>query len=1521
MLFFFYFFIGYSVKLSHVNALLPFRSDKTRKLPSFIISNLDDSCVDWSSSNPSVIKITPLYEGKCSRRAKIEVLYSGPTRMNSIIYAEGSDKTKSSCNVYTDEIATIEILTSTRTIYVNSLPQQISLQGFDKKQNIFTSIGESCEWSYDTKLFAIDKSTNNNNNKNIFNPIISLKGIAVGKSLLKAQLNDLDTQIELTVVEQISLLPYNYIKAFPGVQIPFKLCAEIDFQDTQKFTKNSKCKKDIKNMNQYTFTSNQQLICSINRKTGIASTLQLGVATIHAMDSLSDENMATTIVNVTLPSSATQDIQYIIKGETPVFSPKAFDENGQELYGSDQIKWEVEGDYSKIGENTVYLRYWTFSFPCIVVVCEPISIYPPLAILPIDSEFFTFQIYGGTQKFTYEVQNKDMIEILGQQIRSKSVYGETKFIVKDKLLPSLIGEAKIVISRIKKVELELNDREIYVGESFNPLCTFISEYNNMNFSVFIPHEIISTNIIVLSTSSLEGKSEGFSTLYCNVKGIRSNEIKVSVINRLSFSFQGRASPKSRIPLHYNGGPLKWTGLQDPEISIICNGATAHTFQNYFVVDNEFSGFCSLNIQNHASYENPHPLMASTPFFINVSNVRSLAIYPVDGKGPTHENCNSVPTKLIQERVSVYNAISNHMHHFYVFCYDKHNHIINYYSNNLISLTIDNFPIERVSIDEDSGASVFKSIITKNANILAHTDNAVDYSLVLNVIYPLVVESEKTTFLDKSSNVNFAINGGSGYFSVKGSNAKITNTSLIVQPHSLGHFTYYISDICTDQEPVTAQLDVVSIRKLEINAPSIAILNNNITITVNCYSEKGKLIPPELLETAKITLNIPTAIKTSPNSWMYHPSELGSQEVIASSESSAKASKSILVISPLTASPQHIVLLPKESITISINGPSDYILRSDDESIAKAVGNSIVGISPGNTTAKITVASVDALTLESIPPFNIYIRVLTPIQLIPHQSTKSIIEGGSMLLTVKLLTDDGIRAPLSPEWNVPVQWTFTHVNMSSILLTNVKQGTIQIRVSDFNLNTEFSINVEPKFELNIPQMVIISPGSSLTISSQSNIPFILQSSGSLLRCEGHRLISNGIQGIETVTATSGTQTIVFGVEIIQPAALIFTRTAHFTFRAILLDGYGRNYTSLQGVKLSISGTGFTASDFDENGYIQLGSMSNDALNIHVSAKTDIFLIESSQSLIISSSISPKDPVLLEGSTVPFYCSSAHVQWSVSNNNVGYVTKTGVFNAVNTGLTTLSCDKTTTTEITVVSLNDIEIKKVHPDHFQVVPMYNIKEPNSFVQKPADFTFTCSWDSNKCGNVKVISNSTGYFCIVERQYHHKCPEYSFLTATMESRSTNLKIAKTSRIPFVGLVDFGFPNEHIVKMTSTNRKAVLSFLFNENDITFEEPSGWSISFQNRDAIIRAPKSFKGSQVITFTHKQSGERTKVIFSLSDNENDNENVQTYDSKPVTDNKSPIIHQRDDSTSNYMNILFIIIGLLIFISLGLLFLCK
>ncbi|XP_067865995.1 nuclear pore membrane glycoprotein 210-like [Heterodontus francisci] len=111
----------------------------------------DEGCYRWFSTRPDVAIIEPVYQNhtECSNTAVVSVRSTQPTRLTSIIIAEETVTGQVlRCDVMVDIINQIEILSTTRELYVDDSLLKLTVRALDVEGNTFSSLeGFIFEWS------------------------------------------------------------------------------------------------------------------------------------------------------------------------------------------------------------------------------------------------------------------------------------------------------------------------------------------------------------------------------------------------------------------------------------------------------------------------------------------------------------------------------------------------------------------------------------------------------------------------------------------------------------------------------------------------------------------------------------------------------------------------------------------------------------------------------------------------------------------------------------------------------------------------------------------------------------------------------------------------------------------------------------------------------------------------------------------------------------------------------------------------------------------------------------------------------------------------------------------------------------------------------------------------------------------------------------------------------------------------------------------------------------------------------
>jgi hypothetical protein len=129
----------------------------------FTLEVKDGGCYQWSSSRLDVALIEPIFSStssssflssssslnnevhpfkSCSTKAKVTVVSHSPKRLSSIVIAkEVNSGVSNRVDIEVDVIKTIEILTTTKEIALDDVPEIINIQARNDEYDTFSSLG------------------------------------------------------------------------------------------------------------------------------------------------------------------------------------------------------------------------------------------------------------------------------------------------------------------------------------------------------------------------------------------------------------------------------------------------------------------------------------------------------------------------------------------------------------------------------------------------------------------------------------------------------------------------------------------------------------------------------------------------------------------------------------------------------------------------------------------------------------------------------------------------------------------------------------------------------------------------------------------------------------------------------------------------------------------------------------------------------------------------------------------------------------------------------------------------------------------------------------------------------------------------------------------------------------------------------------------------------------------------------------------------------------------------------------
>lgn len=1502
-------FSASELKISHANARLPFRNPATGRIPHFTIS-AEGNCVTWTSLDPEIVKVTPIYESlKCSKSANVEVVAVGPTRRSTEIIAESPGEKSLKCDVFIDSIKSLSILTTTRSIYVESSLETLYLQAFDSENNIFTSLdGIPIQWKIDeSHLRTIDisnaKLTSPSSTRIKASATLIIQGSQIGKTWAGATIDNLKANVNLIVVEPIGLFPQPIVRVLPHTHIPFELCST---RGISKKEVQTRCVSKINLPSKlYHIQTSDKSVMTVN-DSAYATIHSTGTATITAIDNNLTDNTATSLVISSYPSKAIQDEQYIALGDTPVFDPIIFDRDGMNYDMFEKSEWKVIGDWSTVGRKEITLQYYDYSFIAIVHVCPPLTVNPKHAVLPVDYKGYPVSVTGGSGNISYRVEPQGILDYSNGFVNTHNT-GTCKIVFYDRIIQKYTAYSEIIVSRIDSIDIQLQKREL-ITERFQPKCSVMAP-NHLKFSVEVPIRVQSSNVNVVSNEMIP-LSPGFSDIYCVGGGATSEKIKVSVASNLNADVRGIASPNSPMPLRINGGVLRWPQSNDsPTININCPNTHVSIYDHYhFSVDQEYSGICTLTMQNQVTSYNPIPLIINTTFNVEVKRVSRFALHLIDQHKRTYSSqCNFPYDQIVDQKMTNdnFNIQLNHPYALYVYALDNHNNIINYYSADKFdvrSSTQDQIRIENEGRIYDTDWSTrFSFIPTQDSNLSIYSGSIPSNIIQLRTISDYQLEGKQLRYFKKNKIYEYPIHGGSGLFETDNKNAHIRNSQLILNTDEPGSYRLGVRDICS-ADSKQYDLNLISVTLLKIIAPTTIPVNTEFEVTVLAYIQNGEQLPSQFYEDADIQLHNVNARKVGPNKWIVNSTNVDLLTIEAVAENGVKAQHYVYVIQQIVATPQYIELLPGERQAVTIvNGPTNVKYTCSDESIAQFDQNinEVVAISPGKM-----VINISAVDVPELPHFIVYVTVLQPVELKITPSTNHVIQYGYLILRLSLLTNDGIREIKDARWSLSNEFRSRFYNLSYVIIDCNEATEFHAKVEAYELTASYSTNIEPKLKLISPSQVSLPTDCTYRIAVENDLhcQFTSLDETIITIDNAHRGViqSTGKEGDAIVRVTYEHQTVAVTIRVSIPkeffAAQVDGSLEDYNLK--VLTPYGTEYTTTECFNYELYATDTVETNNELSSVRKISESTtpngriftlptaqfvpSERLMLQASVINKEYVMRNTFSITSSSSITPKKPLILQGYWTQMKCNAKNRAWSVSDSSIATISNIGVLTARRAGITEVSCAHGVSTTVQVINIQNIELKPDFSDSNARELQYKINFDvstgsgdtlgnSSFTEliKPNDVSITCGISSRSgCAQPTYIQRNNHHYCILTLNEGIMCPPNSNVIATLSSKTLGLHLS--SQIPITKNTDFkptiGHSSTiHVALPTDTRKVELLVNVVPESVEMITTPGLSAVFVRNDDALqITADDTFVSPGQIVLVDKATHEKKTIdVFDSS----------------------------------------------------------
>ncbi|XP_041052651.1 nuclear pore membrane glycoprotein 210-like [Carcharodon carcharias] len=273
----------------------------------------DEGCYGWFSTRPDVATIGPIYQNdtECSNTALISVRSTQPTRLTSIIIAEETVTGQVlRCDVMVDIINQIEIVSTTRELYVDDSLLKLTVRALDEEGNTFSSLeGFIFEWSImknedmdniaespsKIRIMKFSESTYlppayiaRMEKEGKQGDIILVSGLMTGTANLKTRLQDPIYKnvpaavIRVIILENIILSPANDIYLLIGAIIRYRVAKVVNGKMTEIEMPSEQYRLELQD-DQVNSNNENTRVAELDSDSCVVTALQMGQTSLVLM--------------------------------------------------------------------------------------------------------------------------------------------------------------------------------------------------------------------------------------------------------------------------------------------------------------------------------------------------------------------------------------------------------------------------------------------------------------------------------------------------------------------------------------------------------------------------------------------------------------------------------------------------------------------------------------------------------------------------------------------------------------------------------------------------------------------------------------------------------------------------------------------------------------------------------------------------------------------------------------------------------------------------------------------------------------------------------------------------------------------------------------------------------------------------------------------------------------------------------------------------------------------------------------
>lgn len=1422
------------IAFSKLDRLLPYRDMNSKKIPFYIIESEGSSCLKWNSMNPEELRVNPIYDNhKCSKSAKIEVLVSGFGRIASHILVSNS-KESLTLTFYINNIDSIAFKSSSKSIYVNSSSRTFSLIGKDKENNTFDSL-EGLDFSFMVDNYHLKTLQPSDYKIKKCDSCVHVQGRRVGNTTINASFNNyVTTSIDLCVIDPIGLFPGPYLTILPNTRIDLKLCSTRGFDN-----ENSPriCSDAIKPEEMHKYNVNVSHPEVIEFSHGfIFNARKRGVSSVMVQEIQSPDNIATVLIRVEYPTKYEMPEQYISLGSDPEFNPKLYGFDGSLM--SPPKNWNVEGNWSTIGDHIVRIYYYDYSIRTIIHVREPLFLDNNKLVLPVGIKL-NIPIRGGSKQYKYSTNVTGIIEIQNSELSTIGT-GFVSVLIQDINIPDFLATLYIRVSKVSRISIGMMVHEFSTKNPVNPDCTGVSD-ENQEFSYPIQIKISSSNESVLPLSMI-ANNPGFSYIQCYNENVLSKSIKIAVFKQPSIKINNIGSPDSNIPLNVKDGIIAWKATDDIECIVRCGSADVKVNGKYFISLSEpFDGTCEANFRNKISEENPNPITMSALFSLKVVPVDKYYIQLLHDFLNMPDYCNFPKDKIITNQNSTFYIIKGASYQFKVMAYQENNQRIFYFNHNSISIHSSNGgEMGNFVYNLEEGYLSMLFIPTKSTDIIFRKNNEIQNVISLQSI-PLIKKIEPITVLyNPKSQIKGALYGGSGHFKSNYSGILFTERNFVIKPFT-GIQVVRIFDTCHHNNDINLWIKSISIDSLEIESPDHVTEGRPFIAKID-PKMNGEIINSDYYPNSGLQIVNEECEFKSKNEWICSLNSVGKIALLAKSSNGISTSKIITVHPQIIPEVKYITMIPYEKYEIVLKkkvdllkffGYNEDIIEIKDTIIyAKSIGQTEVHI-----RSEYFINSDDSKIFVEVLCVNNFSIIAKP---------SVIIQGRYCLLSAVFNTAPIQYQTKSIDWIVPQNIHYIQVSYESIMIKPLKEERVVLSAQYYGYHSKFGYEVLPNVLDNIPSEILLPPGGKYINCVFNNkavlISIINDYSKSILSIDRHVLTTTNNTGDSMIMFKYYYIEKVIILKVRNPSRVIIEPNGGCSYKFHLLDDNGNTFCDSKGIEYEIFGDDVYHNGVNDFGIIEIRNIPKHC-SIRINAKNNYFSISNAFWIKTESGIIPSNPIIHRFLQYSLDCIGSVTEWATNNTGILSISKNGTIVGKNIGKALVMCNRESKTIVSIVEINGLLKGPIIDNVLKVHPTFNNEILDQSVELPKDLLLECSCSSSR-KQIRTIINYTGFYCILDDMGLVSL-KYD-INISMKSESCRVKVHTFYTYKPRNDSDIITFNNTRYVISSILNSLVIPIEFDKNEYEILKSDIISIKSANHDGIdIQALSSFEEEVMI----------------------------------------------------------------------------